>query len=265
MVAMSASRSKTAIRGFLVISLLCCVLGTVAFAWYRKTTACFHNLPPLRSFLVTVSSHQERWIIKPAQDFADKNGFRFDISYYDQHGREFSIWMERKDVQVIIDNVIDLEEFDVAFYNNDCIHPTVASDIVDLEADLKSLINNEIPNAMITEQRSRLTIPTDKNWRDEELFSRMKVLAEKHSLEYQLSFYGSDPSDKTCFQVEIQGEGFHIISDCAHNTLEEININFYLDYYQSPTVTSQETLDGLFDELKSLLSEIPNVTIAEEQ
>jgi hypothetical protein len=265
MVAMSASRSKATISGFLVISLLCCVLGTVAFTWYQKSIACFNNMPPLESFEVTVDNYQERWLIRPAQDFADKNGFRFDISYYDQHGREFSIWMERKDVQVVINNVIDLEEFSVAFYNNDCIHPTVASDIVALEDDLKSFINSEIPNAMITEQRSRLTITTDKNWRDEELFSRMKVVADNHSLDYKLSFYGSDPSDKTCFRVEIQGEGFHIISDCPHNTLEKLNIDFYLDYYKSPTVTSQETLDGLFDELKSLLGEIPNVTIAEEQ
>jgi hypothetical protein len=170
--------------------------------------------------------------------------------------------MSRKDVLVWGDNVFSPREYDISFYDKDPTTP-VSEEVIDsLMNDLKRFIN-EVPNVMMTQQRYRLTITTDKNWRDEELFSQMKVLAEKHSLEYKLLFYGSDPSDRTCFRVEIQGEGFHIISDCPFNTLEKINIDFYLDYYKNPTVTSQETLDELFNELKSLLGEIPNVTITE--
>ncbi len=156
-------------------------------------------------------------------------------------------------------------EIDVGFYNAPNSSTLTPQETVDeLMDDIKRFVN-QIPSVMITERRHRLIITMDKNWRDEELFSRMKTLHEKHSLEYQLSFYGSDPSDRTCFLVEIQGEGFHIISDCHLNTLEKINIDFYLDYYRTPTIPSQETLDELFVELKNLLSEIPNVTIIEEK
>ena len=150
---MLASRSKTSISGFLVISLFCCVLGVVAFAWYQRTTACFNNRPPLRSFVVTVDKYQERWLIKPSQEFAEKHGFSFQMAYYDQHGRDFSIWMKRKDVEVIARSPFDPGEFRIGFYNNDCIHPTVASDIVGLVSDLKSFIKEEIPNVMITEKK----------------------------------------------------------------------------------------------------------------
>jgi hypothetical protein len=151
---MLASRSKTSISGYLVISLLCCVLGTVAFARYQKTTACFNDRPPLKSFVVTIGSYQERWLIKPSQEFAGKNGFKFDISYFDQHGREYLIDMRRKDVEVVVsNNIIDLDKFDVTFYNYDCIHPTVASDIDGLVRDLKSSFQEEIPNVTITEEK----------------------------------------------------------------------------------------------------------------
>ncbi len=257
---MSASRSKVLISGFLVISSLCCVLGTVAFAWYQKTIACFNNMPPLRSFVVTVSSYQERWMIKPSQDFARKNSFRSDISYYDQHGREFSIGMERKDVQVVINNVIDLEKFDVAFYNNDCIHPTVASDIVELEDDLKSFINSEIPNAMITEAQKSLRVTTDESYR-EELLAQIQNLAKKHSLEFTVSF----SSDKTLFHSEIHGEGFHIIIEPVTGSPKEILFTLFIDYYKIPTSTSLNALDELFNELKTTFNENPNLTIAEEE
>lgn len=257
---MSASHSKISSSGFLAIGLLCCVLGTVAFAWYRKTIACFSNMPPLRSFVVTVGNYQERWLLKPSQEFADKNGFRLDVSYYDQHGREFSIWMERKDVQVVINNVIDLEKFAVNFYNNDCIQPTVASDITDLEDDLKSFINNEVPNAMITEAQKRLRITMDESYR-EEFLTQTRNLAKEYSLEFTLSF----SSDKTLFHSEIHGEGFHIIIDPVTGTPKEILITFFIDYQKDPTSTSLNGLDELFNEFKSTFSENPNLTITEEE
>lgn len=150
----SANRSKTFSSGCLLVILLFCVVGTVALKWYQKTTACFNDRPPLRSFVVTIGRYQQRWLIKSPQEFADKNGFKFDLSYFDQRGRDFLIAMRRKDVEVLIlNNIIDLEKFDVGFYNYDCIHPTVASDIDDVVSDLKSLINDEIPNATITDEK----------------------------------------------------------------------------------------------------------------
>jgi hypothetical protein len=149
-----ASRSKTRINVYLAISLLCCVLGTILSVRYQRNTACFNDSPPLRSFVVTVGSHQERWLIKPSKEFAEKNGFKFDISYHDQHGRDYLIDLRRKDVEVVIsNNITGLDKFDVDFYNYDCIHPTVASDLDDLVSDLKSSLKESIPNVTITEEK----------------------------------------------------------------------------------------------------------------
>jgi hypothetical protein len=150
---MLANRSKTSISGPLGISLLCCLLGIVGFTWYQKSNACFDDRPPLKSFVVTVDKYQERWLIKPSQKFADKNGFSFQMAYYDQHGRDFSIWMKRKDVEVIAVSPFKPGEFKIGFYDNDCLHPTVASDIDGLVRDLKSSIKEEIPNVTITEKK----------------------------------------------------------------------------------------------------------------
>ena len=61
--------------------------------------------------------------------------------------------MIRKDVEVVILNLpMNLDHYDVAFYNFDCDHPTVASDIEGLVTDLKSLIG-KIPSAIITEEK----------------------------------------------------------------------------------------------------------------
>lgn len=86
-------------------------------------------------------------------------------------------------------------------------------------------------------------------------------LADEHSLEFQLSL----SSDKTLFHAEIHGEGFHITSDPVVGSPREISTVFFIDYHEAPTSTSLETVDELSNELKSLLSEIPNVTITEEK
>jgi hypothetical protein len=257
---MAANRSKTSLNGFLVISLFCCVFGTIASVWYRKTSACLDSRSPLRGFEVTVGNYQERWVIKPSQEFADKNGFKLQTAYYDQHGREFSIWMKRKDVEVIIDNVIDKDKFDISFYNNDCIDPTVASDIDDLMDDLKRFITNEIPNATITEKAKTLQIALDESQR-EEFLAQMRKLADEHLLDFTLSF----SSDKSLFHGKIHGDAFHIIMEPVTGLPREILITFFMDYYKVPTPNSLTTVDELFNELKHLLSENPNITIMEEK
>ena len=124
--------------------------------------------------------------------------------------------------------------------------------------DLKRYIS-EIPNAIMTEQRKILRITLDESQR-EELFAQMRNLADEHSLEFQLSL----SSDKTLFHAEFHGEGFHITSEPVVGSPREISTVFFIDYHKAPTSTSLETVDELSNELKSLLGEIPNVTIAEE-
>ena len=101
---------------------------------------------------VIIDTSQSQQLIEQLQKFADKNGFRSQIAYYTPNGKDFSVWMKRKDVEVIARSPFNPGEFRIGFYNYDCIHPTVASDIDDLVSDLKSLLN-EIPNATIAEER----------------------------------------------------------------------------------------------------------------
>jgi hypothetical protein len=117
---------------------------------YQKTNGCYNDRPPLRSIDLSIDTSLSQLLIGQSKKFADEHGFQISTAYYDQHGRDFSIWMERKDVEVIINSPFNPGEFSIGFYNNDCLHPTVASDTDGLVTDLKSLIS-EIPSARITE------------------------------------------------------------------------------------------------------------------
>ena len=102
--------------------------------------------------MVTLDRSQQKQLIEQSRKFADKYGFKFQIDYYTLNQEDFSVWMKRKDIEVTASNPgTDLSTYFIGFYNYDCIHPTVASDIGDLVSDLKSFIN-EIPNVTITEE-----------------------------------------------------------------------------------------------------------------
>ena len=122
-------------------------------SWYKKTTECFKNRPPLRGFVLTIDKSQQKLLIEQSRKFADKHGFKFDIVYYTPNGEEFLIDMTRQDAELTVSNPSssDRGKFYVYFYNYDCLHPTVASDIDDLVNDLKRSLS-EIPKARIIEQ-----------------------------------------------------------------------------------------------------------------
>ncbi len=150
---MLANRSKLFTVGCLLVGLLVCVVGVVTVSWYKKTTECFKNMPPLRGFVLTIDRSQQKLLIEQSRKFAARHGFKFDVEYYTPQGDDFSVWMDRKDVELVILNTSsDLDKFYINFYNNDCIRPTVASDIGGLFNDLKSLVS-EIPDATITEEK----------------------------------------------------------------------------------------------------------------
>ena len=119
---------------------------------YQKTNGCYNDRPPLRSIDLSIDTSQSQQLIEQSKKFADKHGFKFQIAYYARNGTDFSIWMERKDVEVVTSSPFKTGDFSIEFYNNNCLHPTVASDIVDLVSDLKSLVS-EIPSATITEEK----------------------------------------------------------------------------------------------------------------
>jgi hypothetical protein len=146
---MLANRPKSFIGWCLLGILLCTMAGTALIA-YQKTNGCYNNRPPLRSIHMTIDVSQSQQLIGQSKKFADKYGFKIQIAYYTPNGTDFSIWMERKDVEVITRSPFKLGEFRIGFYNNNCVHPTVASDIEGLVTDLKNRIS-EIPSAKITE------------------------------------------------------------------------------------------------------------------
>jgi len=221
---------------------------------------------PVKSITIAVQANERELLFDQLRKFAKKNFFAIRIT--DFRPSSYNIEMWREDINIGGLFWIDSKTLSLSFHNNQfeqhLSQPLPESVFEDLMNNLQTFIS-VVPSAITTERRHRLIITTTDNWRNEELLAQMKVLAEEYSLEYEFSFYDSDPSDNRCLDVEIHGEGFHITTtDCERDTIEDFDIEFYLDYHKSPTATSKETLDTLFDELKSLLSNMDNATVNEE-
>ena len=247
------------IAGFLVTIAVCVVIIFGAQQLVKTWKARFGTLHSKKTFVVTIDLGQREKFFEQLTRFADAQDFKIHIGSTTPAGDTFNINMSRKDVMVIANNVFDIRVFDIHFYDKDPTNP-ISEEIIDtLFNDLKRYIS-EIPNAIMTEQRKSIRITLDESQR-EELFAQMRKLAQEHSLEFQLSL----SSDKTLFHAEIHGEGFHITSDPVVGSPREISTVFFIDYHKAPTSTSLETVDELSNELESLLSEIPNVTISEGQ
>jgi hypothetical protein len=182
---------------------------------------------------------------------------------YGTNGQRFIVELLRRDIKILAVDIPETSKMIAIDFYDQSFAKTVSEETInnidDLATDLKTSIS-EIPNVMMTEVRKSLRITLDESQR-EELFAQMRNLADEHSLEFQLSL----SSDKTVFHAEINGEGFHITSDPVVGSPREISTVFFIDYHKAPTPTSLEAVDELFNELKSRLSEIPNVTITEAQ
>jgi len=150
---MLTNRSKFFTAGCLLVLLLFCITGVATVNWYKKSTECFKNRPPLRSFVITIGQSQQKLLIEQAQTFGKKYGFEFNIVYYTPQGDDFLIDLIRKDVEITITNTSsDTNEFYISFANYDCVHPTIASDIEGLVSNLKASFA-EIPNVNISEEK----------------------------------------------------------------------------------------------------------------
>jgi hypothetical protein len=148
---MLATRTKSARVGCTVSLLLGLVAGIVLFTRYQTTTRCHENHPLLKSMHLTIDPSQDGHFIEQARQFAFKHSFRFDTGYFNPQNSDVRIRMLRKDVEIIIRNPFHAGGFEIGFYNYDCIHPTLASDIDDLVIDFKGFLN-EIPTALINEK-----------------------------------------------------------------------------------------------------------------
>ena len=151
-IGMPINRNRLFIAGCSA-ALLLCLVGGIFINRYQKMVDCFKVRHPLKSFVLSIDRSQQKTLIEQSRKFSDKYGFQFDVAYFTPNREDFRIDMIRKDVEVVILNLpMNLDHYDVAFYNFDCDHPTVASDIEGLVTDLKSLIG-KIPSAIITEEK----------------------------------------------------------------------------------------------------------------
>lgn len=255
---MLEKRTKMFVLVFLLFALLAtCTLNTSGRMRINSSKTP-HGQTPIRKLDIILGQYQHGEFFEQLRKFADKHGFKILITQTDPSGENFLVEMWRADVEIDGLDSGDPGLFLLDFYNANEERPASLEDVDELIADLKAFIS-EIPNIQITEKRKDLTIILDKSQR-EELFTQLQKVANMHSLGYTLSF----SSDNTVFRAEISGDGFHVTIEPVVGIPEEIAIAFFLDYYKIPTSTSQEAADKLFNELKSLLNEIPNVTILEE-
>jgi hypothetical protein len=139
----------------LLVPLICLAIGIATIAKYQQIYGCYNNRPPLISFDVSIDPSQSQNLVDQLMKFANKNGFSYDVSYYSQDGEDFSVWMERKDVEVIARSPFTRGEFRIGFYNNDCVNQTTITDIESLVVDLKKFLG-EIPNIEISERISQI-------------------------------------------------------------------------------------------------------------
>lgn len=155
---MSAKRTKLIIAGclsFSLLGILLCLVGemvakTEAENWNRQYS-CFNDRAPLSGFTLTVDRSEQTQLIQVSRDFAEKYGFNFQIEFNTPDHETFLIEMTRKDLDVTVANTgNNPDTYYVGFYNNDCIHPTVASDIGSLVNDLKNDMG-QIPTGTITD------------------------------------------------------------------------------------------------------------------
>src|SRR5258706_10785980 len=96
---------------------------------------CRANRLPLRIDDVSINAAQRQEMLVLLKSFADKNAFYVETAYYGIKGDYFTIWMDRKDVELFPSNSSERAEFQITFYNNACIHPAPLADTDDLFSD----------------------------------------------------------------------------------------------------------------------------------
>jgi len=243
-----------------------CLLTVLLLPILACVTSPNPNREAIKGLYITMEVNQLEEFRAQLRKFADKHSLELTEKFYNKDNTFFFIEMNGDDFHISLANNKDnLKNFHISFFN-EASPPISQERLDDLVNDLKSFIN-EIPNVTITERILRLKIGIEEDQRKKifaELFPQLQPLADKYSLESNVSSY--DPYLET-FLVEMKGEGFRITIDARQNLTREINLIFYMEFDNNviPTTipTPEETLDQLVNDLKNYLSEIPNVTITE--
>lgn len=245
---------------FLVVLVISVGIVVGALQLLKTWKTRFGTLYPQKTLVVSIDLGQREKLFEKLTEFADAHDFKIHIGPTTPTGDTFSIYMSRKDVVIWGDNVSSPRgEYNFSFYDEDPTNPAPEETIDNLYNGLKRYIS-EIPNVVLTEQYKSLQTTLDESQR-EEFFAQMRKLADEHSLQFSLSV----SSDKSVFHIEIHGDGFHISSDPVVGSPQEISTIFFIDFEKAPTPASLDVVDKLFDELKNLLGDIPNVRMTGEK
>ena len=222
------------------------------------------NRFPVKSWKIAMDLGQREEFFTQMQNFADKHSLELRSTFHDADEKGFIIVLAGDGFHIsTLSHLYSPREISVDFYN-EASPPTSPETFDELAVDLKSHLK-EIPSMIIKEKLKRLRITMDENQtpqRFTELHAQLQEFADQHSLEFTTISYDADL--KT-FLVEMDGDGFQITIEVARSIPGEINIDLYIHYDDNgtPTLTFQETVAKLFDDLKSFFSKIPNVTITE--
>jgi hypothetical protein len=149
---MLPQRTKLARGGCLLSLVVLLAVGIVLTNRYQAMTSCHGNQPVLTSFEVTIDPGQYPQLVEQSRQFAYKHSFRFDVADLDQPASDLRIHMTRRDVEIATRISSSPGNYEIGFYNHDCIHPTTVFEIDDLVADLKSLIG-QVPGATLVEEQ----------------------------------------------------------------------------------------------------------------
>ena len=127
--------------------------------------------------------------------------------------------------------------------------------------DLKRLGEIARDNRELLPIRSfRITIDPRQR---EQLFAQFRKFAEKHDFRIEISDYGTNFES---YQIWVVKDNIKIIASHSGPDRENISVWFYDQSRAKPT--SEETLDqinALYNDLESMILEIPDVTITEEK
>jgi hypothetical protein len=222
------------------------------------------NRFPVKSWNITMDLDQREEFFTQLQNFADKHSLALRSTFHDADKKSFIIVLAGDSFHIsTLSHLYSPRKISVDFYN-EASPPTSQETFDELAGDLKSHLRG-IPSMTIKEKLKRLRITMDENQTQQrftELYTQVQEFADQHSLEFKTSSYDSDLET---FLVEMDGDGFQITIEVVRSIPGEINIDFYIHYddNETPTSTSQNTIDELFDDLKSFFGKIPNVTITE--
>jgi hypothetical protein len=140
-------KRKTLVRitRFFMAIIICLLMAFGLRAMWKEKTVSQHSR---KTFGVVIDLDQREKLFDQLKRFADINDFDIHIGPTTSAGVTFNIYMSRKDVIVIANNVLQPKGYDFDFYDKDPDHP-VSEDILDsLMSDLKRFII-EVPNVRI--------------------------------------------------------------------------------------------------------------------